>query len=217
VNSAAPPGTTQQYALRQLREAIVTGELRPGERVVQEDVAERIGVSLAPVREALLVLEQEGQMTYRPRRGYFVTELNTKDLEEIYALRQVLEGMAARSAVTTIDEDTLGRLRSAARACVDAAENGNVGAALEANRRFHFTILEAAGQPHLLRLIQLLWDSTESYRAMYYNMAAERAAAIDAHDRIMSAIRAGDGDGLAAELDEHRTRALEVLRGILKP
>ncbi|MBV9916602.1 MAG: winged helix-turn-helix transcriptional regulator, partial [Solirubrobacterales bacterium] len=69
------PQTTPQHALEALRRAIVAGELRPGQRIAQEQFAERVGVSIAPVREALRMLEQEGQVVYRPRRGYFVREL----------------------------------------------------------------------------------------------------------------------------------------------
>src|SRR5262245_10293295 len=90
------PGTTAQHAVEALRRAIVTGELRAGLRIPQEEVAEALGVSVAPLREALATLEQEGQLTYRPRRGYFVTELRREDLEEIYELRQLLEERAAR-------------------------------------------------------------------------------------------------------------------------
>ncbi|HEX5147350.1 MAG TPA: GntR family transcriptional regulator, partial [Conexibacter sp.] len=165
------PETTQQHALDHLRRAIVAGELRPGQRVTQDEIAERAGVSLAPVREALRVLEQEGQLTYLPRRGWFVTELRTADLEEIYALRQVLEERAARAALPQLDDDALERLALAARDCADAAGVADVAAELAANRRFHFALFEPAGQPHLLRLIRLLWDSTESYRALYYNSA----------------------------------------------
>ena len=68
-----------------------------------------------------------------------------------------------------------------------------------------------------MRLIRLLWESTEAYRALYYNSAAERRRAVDAHQRIIDAIRARDPDRLVAELDDHRTRALDVLRGILAP
>ncbi|MEO8690044.1 MAG: GntR family transcriptional regulator [Solirubrobacteraceae bacterium] len=211
------PGTTQQHAVDWLRRAIVGGELRPGQRVAQEDIAERIGVSVAPVREALRVLEQEGQVTYLPRRGYFVTELRVADLEEIYALRQVLEARAARHALPTLDDDALQRLTGAAADCVDAAETGDVAAELAANRRFHFAIVESPDHPHVLRLIRLLWDSTEAYRAMYYNSPAERTHAVHAHDRIIAAVRAGDPDGLVAELDAHRTRALDVLREVLAP
>jgi len=209
------PQTTPQHALAWLRAAIVAGELRPGQRIAQEDVAERIGISVAPVREALRVLEQEGQVTYLPRRGYFVTELRVADLEEIYALRRVLEERAARHALPTLDDDALQRIALAARDCVDAADQGDIAGELEANRRFHFAILETPDQPHTARMIRLLWDSTEAYRALYYNSAQERARAADAHDRILDAIRAGDADRLVAELDAHRERALEVLRGIL--
>jgi DNA-binding GntR family transcriptional regulator len=195
----------------------VAGELRPGQRVVQEDVAEGLGVSIAPVREALQVLEQEGQVTYRPRRGYFVTELRAEDLEEIYELRQVLEERAARHALPTLDDDTLERIEIAARACVDAAEAGDVAAELEANRRFHFAVLESPDQVHTMRVIRLLWDSTEAYRAMYYNSPEERREAVDAHDRILEAIRHGAADELVTELDAHRMRALHVLKRILAP
>jgi DNA-binding GntR family transcriptional regulator len=191
--------------------------LRPGQRVNQEDVAERMGVSVAPVREALRVLEQEGQVTYRPRRGYFVTELRIGDLEEIYALRQVLEERAARHALPTLEDDALDRIALAAKDCADAAEAGDVAAELEANRRFHFAILESPDQVHAMRLIRLLWDSTEAYRALYYNSPDERRAALDAHDRIVAAIGRRDPDRLVAELDAHRGRALEVLTAILAP
>lgn len=209
------PQTTQQHAVQWLRSAIVAGELRPGQRVPQEEVADRLGVSLAPVREALRVLEHEGQLTYLARRGYFVTELRLADLEEIYALRQVLEERAVRATLPTLDEHALRRMEAAARECVDAAEAGDVAAELAANRVFHFTLFEHPDQPHLLRLIQLLWHSTESYRAMYYNAPVERRAAIEAHERVLEAVRREDVDRLVVELDEHRARALGVLRGIL--
>jgi DNA-binding GntR family transcriptional regulator len=209
------PDTTQQHAVDWLRRAIVAGDLRPGQRVAQEDVAARIGVSVAPVREALRVLEQEGQVTYLPRRGYFVTELRIADLEEIYGLRRLLEERAARSALPTLDTDSLARIEAAAAECVAAAEAGDVAAELAANRRFHFAILESPDQPHTMRHIRLLWDSTEAYRALYYNSPAERERSIDAHERILAAVRAGDADRLVGELDAHRERALQMLRAVL--
>jgi DNA-binding GntR family transcriptional regulator len=213
--SPSGPPSGPQHAVDWLRHAIVTRALRPGERVAQEEVAERIGASVVPVREALRVLAQEGQLTYIPRRGYFVTRLAIGDLEEIYALRKLLEERAARLALPTLDADALERIVIAASTCAEAAEAGEVAAELDANRRFHFAILDAPGQTHAMRIIRLLWDSTEAYRAIYYNSPVERRAAIDAHDRILDALSAKDADALVAELDGHRERALAVLREIL--
>ena len=170
------------------------------------------------MREALRVLEQEGQVTYRPRRGYFVTELRAEDLRG--DLRAAAAARGARRAPRAADARR-GRASSASRSrprdCYDAAAADDVIAELEANRRFHFAILASPDQPHTMRLIRLLWESTEAYRAMYYNSPAERRRSIEAHDRILAAMRDGDADRLVAELDAHRGRALEVLCAILAP
>jgi DNA-binding GntR family transcriptional regulator len=213
----AVPGTAAQHALEGLRLAMVEGELRPGDRVRQEEIAERLGVSLAPVREALAVLEQEGQVTYLPRRGYTVAELELGEVREIYGLRALLEERATRRALPLLDEDALGRIELAARDCVDAASSGDVAAELEANRRFHFAVFGGPDQVHTLRLIRLLWDSTETYRALYYNSPEGRDESLQAHDRIVAAIREGDVERLVAELDAHRQRALAKLAEILAP
>lgn len=211
------PETTAQHALEGLRRAMVEGELRPGDRIGQEDIAERLGVSLAPVREALAVLEQEGQVTYRPRRGYFVAELDLDEVREIYQLRALLEERAARRALPLLDEDAIRRIELAARDCVDAATTGDVVAELEANRRFHFAVLDSPDQVHTLRLIRLLWDSTENYRALYYSSPEGREESLQAHDRIVLAIAAGDVEHLIAELEAHRTAALGRMTAILAP
>src|SRR5579871_4439312 len=142
MSTTAPgPSTITQHALDGLRRAIVAGQLRPGSRIGQEEFAGQFGVSIAPVREALRILEQEGQVTYLPRRGYFVTALEIADLEEIYALRALLEARAARHAVASLDELGLERIVLAATDFVNAVDTADVAAELEANRRFHLTIL----------------------------------------------------------------------------
>ena len=165
------PGTMQEHALEWLRRAIVAGELRPGERVGQDEVAERIGVSIVPVREALRVLEQEGQLTYIPRRGYFVVDLRVEDLEEIYALREVLESRAVRQALPTIDDVALQRIELAARDCA-AGRGRRRGRCARGEPPVPLRDPRLPDQPHAMRLIRLLWDSTEAYRALYYNSAS---------------------------------------------
>lgn len=215
--SATAPaiGTVAEHALNGLRRALVSGELAPGERIGQEQIAASLGVSLAPVREALATLEQEGQVSYRPRRGYFVTELSVEDLVEIYELRALLEERAARHALPRLDDDAIERIELAARDCAAAADAEDVVAELEANRRFHFAILEAPEQPHTLRLIRLLWDSTETHRAYYYNAPEARDQSLRAHERIIAAIHAAEADALVAELDAHRREALVHLKRAL--
>ena len=213
----AAPGTTAQHALTHLRGAIVSGGLVPGERIGQEGVAERLGISVAPVREALRILEREGQVTYRPRRGYVVTELRIEELEEIYGLRGLLEREAALAALPNLDEHDRLAIERAAADCADAVAVQDIVAELDANRRFHFAILSPAGRPHLQRLIDLLWDSTEAYRALYYNSDAERHESLRAHDRILGAVIARDPGRLIGELDAHRERALVVLREVITP
>jgi DNA-binding GntR family transcriptional regulator len=208
-------GTTAEHALGHLRGLIIAGTLVPGQRIGQEDVADQLGISVAPVREALRVLEQEGQVTYRPRRGYFVTALSLDDLEEIYELRQLLEARALRKAMPTLDAEGLARATTAAADCTRAAEAGDVSAELEANRRFHLGLIDSPDQPHTMRIIRILWDSTEAYRALYYNSPEERRASAAAHERVLEAIRAGDVEQAIDELDAHRRRALAVLRVIL--
>jgi DNA-binding GntR family transcriptional regulator len=135
---------------------------------------------------------------------------------EIYALRQILKERAARRALPTLDDDALARIRLAAADCVNAADADDISAEVEANRRFHFSLLDTPDQPHTVRIIRLLWDSTEDYRALYYNSPSERQNAADAHDRIIDAIKEGDADHLVGELDSHRQRALDILANILR-
>lgn len=207
--------TALSHAVSWLRAAIIGGDLRPGQRVIQDRVAESTGLSVAPVREALRVLEQEGQLDYIPRRGYFVTRLEIADLEEIYALRAILEPKAIRVALPQMDEEDFARMRAAADECAEAAMDGAVSQELAANRSFHFSLMEAPGQSHLLRLIAMLWDSTEAYRALYYNFPDERQAAVLAHEGMMDAAERGAVEEVIGMQDAHRDRALVLLRGLL--
>jgi len=211
---AAPAGTptAQDRAAATLRTAIFDGKLRPGQRVNQEAWAERAQVSPIPLREALRALAGEGLVTYRPRRGYAVTELDLAELEEVYRLRKVLETDALRRGVPWATPADIASLEAAANACRAASASGDVAGQLAANRRFHDRLHALAGSRPAMRLIDLLWDSTEAYRALYYALPGEAAAADQAHRAIIAAVRAGNPERVVALQDEHRARALERLR-----
>ena len=204
--------TAQDRAAATLRAAILSGELRPGQRVSQEAWAERAAVSLIPLREALRALAGEGLVTYRPRRGYVVTELDIDELDDVYRLRRLLESDVLRKGIRRATKADVAALEEAADACRDAAQISDVAAQLAANRRFHDHLHALGGSRQSIRLIDLLWDSTEAYRALYFVLPGEAAAADAAHRAIIAAVAAGDPERVVALQDAHRRRALEHLR-----
>jgi DNA-binding GntR family transcriptional regulator len=207
--------TAQDRAAAALRAAILAAKLSPGQRVNQEEWAERIGVSLIPVREALRALAGEGLVEYRPRRGYAVTRLDLADLEEVYALRRLLETEAIVRGVPRATRGDLAALRAAAVACETAGGRGDVAGRLRANRTFHDVLHGLAGSRPLARLIDLLWDSTEAYRALYYALPGEVDEVDTAHHDLLAAISARDATRAVAIQDAHRERALMRLREAL--
>ncbi len=207
--------TAQQVAVAWLRRAITNGELRPGDRIGQEAVASRIGVSLIPVREALRILESEGLATYAPRRGYTVTQLDLADLAEIYRLRALVENDVVRRGLPLATDLDLDAIAKAEHACRDAAAEGDIAGELAANRRFHFLLYAIGASDHALRLIAGLWDATEAYRALYYDLPDGQEETDRAHRAIVDAATARDAHRCVAALDAHRNHALMLLDGVL--
>jgi len=207
------PRTTQEHVLAELRRRILTGEVAPGDAIRPDVVAAELAVSRVPVREALKILEGEGQVDYRPHHGYTLAELRIDDLREIYRLRELLEGEAVRVAVRRLDEGHLDEMRRADDEMwgLDPGDRAGIAAMAIANRRFHFVPFEAAAMPHLLHVIDLLWNATDHYRSVYYLDDADRRQVRADHARIMKAARARDGRALRAAMDEHRRHAIDGL------
>ena len=213
--AASTRPTAQARAAASLRTAILEGELRPGARVNQEAWAERAGVSLIPIREALHSLAGEGLVTYRPRRGYVVTELDLADLEEVYRLRRLLETDALRRGVPRTSDADVEALERAADDCLVAARRRDVASQLAANRRFHDRIHALASSATLVRLIDQLWDTTEAYRALYYLLPGAPSEADRFHRGLVSAVATHNVDAAIRLQDEHREQALVGLRRTL--
>lgn len=211
------PPTAQEAVLAELRRAIVEGDLPPGTQVVQETLAERLGVSRVPIREALKILEGEGQVSYSPHRGYFVTELDLAELLEVYRIRQLLENEAVRTAVPRLAEEDLARMAEAITDMGRASDAEDLVAMTAANRRFHFALLEPAGMPRLIRLVRQLWDATDSYRSLYFTVPSNRDTVDREHREILAAAEDRDAQRLVALLDTHRDNAIAHLSGILAP
>lgn len=205
------PPTAQEAVLAELRRAIITGDLKPGAQVLQDALAERFGVSRVPLREALKILEGEGQVVYRPHRGYFVAELDLADLREVYRIRDLLESEAVTVAVEKVTPDDLDGLQRALEEVERAAEAGDLVGMTEANRRFHFGLIECAGMPRLSRLVRILWDATDVYRSLYYADDGHRHHVRDEHRAVLDAVRVGNATEAVRVLRQHRERAVAAL------
>jgi DNA-binding GntR family transcriptional regulator len=209
------PPTAQEAVLAELRRTILEGELAPGAQILQDRIAEQLGVSRVPVREALKMLEGEGQVSYAPHRGYFVTELDAAELMEVYQIRDILEAEAVTRALPHLGDDDYERMEEAVDDMEAAERESDIVALTAANRRFHFALMEPCGMPRLLRIIRQLWDSTDPYRSVYFGHERHRKTVRQEHRAILRAVRDRNADELVRELTEHRLHAVESLRNIL--
>lgn len=207
--------TAQDAVLAALREDILTGVLEPGDQLVQEALAERYGVSRVPLREALKMLESEGQVVNHPHRGYFVAELSFADLREVYHLRGLLERAALTVAVPLLDDVDIEEIAGLGEDVDTAGREGDVLAMAEANRRFHFALFDAAAMPRLSRLLRQLWEATDAYRALYYQQQVNRSRVLEEHESMISALRDRDVDRLIGLHDEHRAQSVAAVESML--
>lgn len=211
------PPTAQAFVLAELRRAIIAGEFLPGQPLRQDALAERFGVSRVPLREALKTLESEGQVQYEPHRGHRVATLSLADLLEVYRIRELLEAEATRVALSKkLGGSVLDDLRNAAGDVETASAEGDLLKMTQANRRFHFVLVEAAEMPRLERMIGILWDATDAYRFVYYGSETNRSRVEHEHHLIIAAFADRDVEKLISLLDEHREHAVKALRAFLE-
>jgi DNA-binding GntR family transcriptional regulator len=215
VTLARKPPTAQEAVLHALRGAIASGRLRPGQQIIQEDLSTEFGVSRVPLREALKILEGEGQVTYYPHRGYFVTELSVSDLLEVYRLRELLEAEALSLAVRKCSDAELDDIAVLLESVEVAAGAADIGAMTTTNRSFHFAMFDLAGLPRLSRLIRQLWDATDVYRTVYFHDVANRDRIQNEHRAILTALRNRNARELIELHAKHRANSVRVVQDVI--
>ena len=192
-----------------IRAAILTGDIPAGERLVHEDLAGRFGTSRIPVRDALKRLVFDGLVETDTRRAYRVVRFGRDDIEEIYSLREMLEGYAVRCAcerLSTAQLDTLEHLQAEIE---QAAERGDVETYVERNRIFHTEIYASADKPRLARMIDGLWHGLPSLTPMTGERSLTHVAA--QHTELLAALRARDPEAAAAAMARHISEAGDLL------
>ena len=194
--------TMAEAALAELRDSILSGELAPGAPLRLEELAERLGMSISPVREAVRRLESLGLAVHVPHRGARVSELALDDLRDTYEVRLVLEPLAVRKAAERFTDRDAEASRLHLTEYGLARERGDLLQARTAHTAFHFALYSAAGSEWLLRLIRPAWENCERYRAISLQSSGIRAVERE-HERILDACIRRQPDRAAAELTRH--------------
>jgi DNA-binding GntR family transcriptional regulator len=209
-----PPFTRSNYRAQikdVILQRIVTGEYPPGARLVETRIAQELGVSQAPVREALRDLEQLGCVVHEPFRGCSVRAFSAEELLEAFPVRAALEALAARLAAERITEDELLQLAELLETMRAAARRGDAHDQSQANAAFHATIVRAARNATLERQ----WSFLEPFSRTYLTVSQpglDLLALSERHVPILDALRARDGDAAAEAMHRHLMDAAELLR-----
>jgi DNA-binding GntR family transcriptional regulator len=187
-----------------LRDEIVSGELAADTALVQEQVAERLGVSRTPVRDALNRLAHENLVTWLPGNGYIVNALQPDDIAEVYQVRQSLETLALRLACGHHNQAQLTRL-AATIEDMTAADPADAATQFELNRTFHMSLVEPCGNALLLRLIDTLWNHPVNRRITrsYVHDAGNVALMVSEHEALLDAARTGNEERLISLATQH--------------
>jgi DNA-binding GntR family transcriptional regulator len=185
---ADAPVQLASQATATIREMIVTGQLLPGQKIHQVDVARLLGVSRSPLREALRTLEGEGLVKYETNRGYVVTRLDMNQLAEIFQLRNVIEDELIVH-IGAADEAALEKLRAHLAEIEAATDARDFDALTGAVRQFRVVIYELSNLPIFLKELQRLWKRTDLYSAQHVLPSAQRV--IRDHRAIIEAMEAG--------------------------
>ncbi|MEV4534113.1 GntR family transcriptional regulator [Asanoa sp. NPDC049518] len=207
-DALAVPSLVDLTVARLSRE-ILSGRPGPGEKLVEEQITRRYGISRAPLREALRLLAQRGLVEHVPRRGVWVATLSERDVRELYDLRDVLERHVVRTALPATP-DGLADLRAALGAMADAATAGDRLSVAEAHREFHVAVVALAGNRQLTAAYAATLEKIQLYMAVNLRREAETAHApdgVDRHARLLDAVAGGDPAGVLAVLDGHGARS----------
>lgn len=186
--------TKQDIVYTELYDAIAAGRYRPGERLDLNDIAARYGTSRTPVREALWRLESDGLLKVVPHHGFVVSKLPVQEIAEIYHIRAVLEGLAARLAAGQLSGDQARALREYVDAMQARLDSHNAAAVIDLNLPFHEIIFATAQSPLLHKYITDLYASTTRYRSMTITWPGRTQEIINEHRALAEAVIGGDAN-----------------------
>lgn len=210
------PLTVSESVYQKLRDHLIFGYFKPGQRLAEEQLAEQMGVSRTPVREALLRLEQEGLIQMLPRQGAVVRRISLEEARQVYEVRALLEGLAARLTVQHMTPQDLSAIRKALDASFEVMEQGDTRSLVIHNNHFHDLIGDTSRNVVLKKILNLLHTQVNLLRITLWSTFPDRLEqTLREHERIYEAMAAGDEDGAEQAAREHIVHSWEVMHAVL--
>lgn len=178
----------REIVFEHLRNSIINGDLKPGQRLMELQLAEQLGVSRTPIREAIRKLELEGLVEMIPRKGAYVADLSVKDVLDVLEVRMFLEGLAARLAAERMDEDEIDELRFILIKFDEALKNKDKEGMIEQDNKFHYKIIEGSKNNKLIQIVQGLHEQVQRFRIIYFTEYTSHEDLRRHHKAILNAI-----------------------------
>jgi DNA-binding GntR family transcriptional regulator len=204
--------TLMNQALNHVREAIIKGRLKPGDRLVESQLAEQMRISRFPVREALRYLEKEGLVENTPFKGTYVSKFTEKDMEEVFSLRGAIEGLALQILANRIDKKKLDVLEAIIKDMETSAHDGDADKVVANDLRFHRTICEMTGH----RKLFFFWETLEHHIYMFLTIEKKvydpPEYYVASHYPILEALKKNDSELAIARLRIHLEDAMTQIR-----
>ena len=199
-----------------LRQAILRGELKPGERLMEIQLANKLGVSRTPIREAIRKLELGGLVLMIPRKGAEVAEITEKSLRDVLEVRRALEELAVELVCEKITDEQIQDLKDAAEEFKESLKDGDITRIAEADVKFHDVIYMATDNQKLIQLLNNLREQMYRYRVEYLKRSDFHQQLIDEHEEIIETIESGQKDRAVQVVCQHVDNQVEAVMDTIR-
>ncbi len=200
----------RDVAFQKLRQAILRGELTPGQRLMEIQLAQQLGVSRTPVREAIRMLEQDGLAVMIPRRGAVVAKISGQNLRDVLEVRLALEELAVQLSCVRMEESAFAELAEAGQAFAESLKSDDIVHMAEADEHFHDIIYRASGNARLLQLEKQIREQMYRFRIEHLKEKSKRGQLVDGHKEILDALRRRDTEAATLAIRSH-IKAQEII------
>lgn len=202
----------REIVYEELKMQILKGKIVPGTRMMEVEIAEAMGVSRTPIREAIRKLEKDGLVNIEPRRGAYISEISVADMVEILEVRQNMEGLAASYAAMRMTDENKEKLREIAENYVEAVELGDTADMIRWDTAFHRLIVAGSNNKILINIVEQLQELVLRFRYLYYDSFRRGEQMPAEHREILEAIVAGDPERARKAADIHIYRLKSMVQ-----